>query len=330
MPRQARIDAPGALHHIIFRGIERRNLFRDNADRDNFSERLGNVLTETGTVCFAWVLMPNHVHLLLKTGLTPISTFMRRLLTGHAAYFNRRHRRYGKLFQNRYKSILCQEDRYLLELVRYIHLNPIRAHVLANLSSLERWAYSGHGMLMGKRRNPWQDDAYILGFFDQTLSGARAKYLAYVAEGLEQGRRPELVGGGLIRSMGGWTAVRASNRAALRMKSDERILGDSDFVGKILEGANEAFESRYALKQQGYDLEKVSRRVCRLTGVDPEQLFSGGKQPQIVQARSLFCFWACRELGRKTGLPAGGQPIGAPRRATGQRQRMAATAMRNL
>ena len=102
MPRKARIDAPGALHHIIVRGIERRKIFYDDSDRDNFLERLGGVLTETGTPCFAWTLIPNHAHLLLRTGVTPIATVMRRLLTGYAVSFNRRHRRHGQLFQNRY------------------------------------------------------------------------------------------------------------------------------------------------------------------------------------------------------------------------------------
>ena len=86
----------------------------------------------------------------------PVATVMRRLLTGHALYYNRRHRRYGHLFQNRYKSILCQEDRYLLELVRYIHLNPIRANLVEDLKSLEHYAYCGHGTLMGKLKNNWK------------------------------------------------------------------------------------------------------------------------------------------------------------------------------
>ena len=106
MPRQARIDAAGALHHIIVCGIESRKIFRDDADRDAFVKRLGQVVIETQTDCFGWALIPNHVHLLLRTGLTPITTVMRRLLTGYAVQFNRRHRRHGHLFRNRYKSIL--------------------------------------------------------------------------------------------------------------------------------------------------------------------------------------------------------------------------------
>ena len=97
------------MHHIIVRGIERRLIFSDYQDRDNFVERLGDIVTETETVCFAWALIPNHAHILLRTGQTPLSTVMRRLLTGYAVTYNRRHRRHGHLFQNRYKSILCQE-----------------------------------------------------------------------------------------------------------------------------------------------------------------------------------------------------------------------------
>ena len=134
MPRKARIDAPGALHHIIGRGFERRQIFEDVKDRDNFIDRLGNVLREASAICYGRALLSNHFHLLLRTGLAPISHVMRRLLTGYVVTFNRRHNRTGRLFQNRYKSILCQEDPYLLELVRYIHLNPLRAKLVRTLA----------------------------------------------------------------------------------------------------------------------------------------------------------------------------------------------------
>ena len=129
MPRKARIDAPGALHHIIIRGIERKAIFKDSADRENFFERSDQIISDTETGYYAWVFMTNHIHLLLKTGVAPIATVMRRLLTGYAVTFNRRHRRHGHLFQNRYKSFLCEEEVYLKELVRYIHLNPLRAKI---------------------------------------------------------------------------------------------------------------------------------------------------------------------------------------------------------
>jgi len=108
------------------------------------------MLSESKTPCFAWALIPNHAHFLLRTGTVPIATVMRRLLTGYAVSFNRRHRRHGHLFQNRYKSILCEEDPYLLELVRYIHLNPLRAGIVEELKKLEAYPYCGHSVLMGK------------------------------------------------------------------------------------------------------------------------------------------------------------------------------------
>ena len=124
MPRQARIDAPGTLHHVICRGINRRKIFTDDDDYTLFMSRLGMLLKETRTRCLAWALMTNHFHLLLRTGNVSISDLMKRLLTHYAVNYNRRHRRVGHLFQNRFKSILCQEGPYLLELVRYIHSNP--------------------------------------------------------------------------------------------------------------------------------------------------------------------------------------------------------------
>jgi REP element-mobilizing transposase RayT len=137
MPRKARIDAPGALHYIIMRGINRRKIFFDDTDRDDFLDRPGDILSDSKTPCFAWALMTNHLHFLLRTGTAPIATLMRSFLPGYAVRFNRRHRRHGHLFQNRYRSILCQEDPYLLELVRYIHLNPLRAVIVQKLKRLD-------------------------------------------------------------------------------------------------------------------------------------------------------------------------------------------------
>jgi len=127
MPRQARLDAPGTLHHVIVRGIEKQLIFDDDQDRKKFVFKLGKLVRDTGTAVYAWSLMPNHLHILLRSSAYGLPRFMRRLLTGYAIGFNRRHKRWGHLFQNRYKSIVCEEDAYFKELVRYIHLNPLRA-----------------------------------------------------------------------------------------------------------------------------------------------------------------------------------------------------------
>jgi len=297
MPRKARIDAPGALHHIIFRGIEQRLIFRDDRDRDQFIDRLSEILAETDTPCYAWALMPNHVHFLLKTGLTPIATIMRRLLTGYAGYFNRRHRRRGHLFQNRYKSILCQEEPYFRELVRYIHLNPLRAKLVKEIKALDKYPYSGHSVVLGSVRRDWQQIDYVLGFFGKTKSAARRAYRHFVKKGVSQGRRHELTGGGLVRSLGGWTAFRALRGDSVRIKGDERILGDSDFVEAVLREADEQLERRYQLKTRGVDLERVAERVAQVLDIPLEIVWEKSRRPQVAVARSLLCYWASKELG---------------------------------
>ncbi len=299
MPRKARIDAPGALHHVIVRGIERRKIFLDDADREDFVDRLSAILYDTRTACFAWALIPNHFHLLLRTGDSAISRVMQRLLTGYAISFNKRHHRHGHLFQNRYKSILCQEDAYLLELVRYIHLNPLRINIVRDLKELQEYPYCGYSAFFIKGYRPWQDTDYVLKRFHDQVAVARRLYREFVEKGIGQGRRDELVGGGLIRSAGGWTAVKTLKQAGLCQKSDERILGNGEFVETVLSFANEKLDHRYRLQAQGVDFLTVIRRAGGLTGVDPETILSRDRGRQTVQARSLACYWAFEELGLK-------------------------------
>jgi putative transposase len=297
MPRKSRIDAPGALHHIIVRGIEHRKIFIDDTDRDNFIDRVGGVVSDTNTACYAWALIPNHFHLLLRTGQVPIATVMRRLLTGHARYFNKRHRRSGHLFQNRYKSILCQEDTYLLELVRYIHLNPLRAKVIQDFSQIKKFPYSGHSALMGKIKRDWQEIDWVLRLFEQRVSAARRRYNAFVEKGISMGRRNDLTGGGLIRSMGGWQAVKSMRKAKMFEKSDERILGDGNFVEQALSMAEEQMDRTNLLRTKGFNLEIIADRVSSVMELDASEIWKVGKSRRRVAARSLLCFWAARELG---------------------------------
>ncbi len=289
MPRQARIDAPGALHHIIARGIERKAIFRDTQDYSNFLNRLGNLLIESSTACFAWVLMPNHIHLLLKTGITSISTIMRRLLTGYAISFNRRHKRHGHLFQNRYKSFLCEEEPYLLELVRYIHLNPLRARLVSDLNELERFPESGHATIMGQVQLDWQDTDYILMRFNENESIARKAYQEFVTDGISQGRRPELIGGGLVRSIEGWSALKGLRETNTRVISDERILGSSGFAESVLKNAEEFYEKRTAALTQGIDIDLVVKTVAEHLDLEIESVYKKGRKRLIAQARAVIC-----------------------------------------
>jgi putative transposase len=300
MPRKARIDAPGALHHVIIRGIERRKIFRSDYDRKNFLNRMPVLVSETSTNCFAWAMLDNHVHLLLRTGSAPISVFMSRLLTGYAGWFNRKYKRHGQLFQNRYKSILCQEDPYLKELVRYIHLNPLRAGLVDDIKALDVYPWCGHSVLMGKSEQPWQNIEYVYRLFSSRKREARKSYRRFVVNGISEGKRPDLTGGGLLRSIGGWTGLKNLRKAGIRVKGDERILGDSDFVATVLASAKEALEEKYLLKAKGIDFDQVVLSVAKVMNIKPEQVTAYGKSPQTVQARSLLCFWAHRKLGMTT------------------------------
>ena len=296
MPRKARIDAPGALHHIICRGIAKSKIFIDEKDRLSFLKRFDKILTDTSTPCYAWALMPNHFHLLLRTGIVPISTVMRRLLTGYAIYHNLRHDRQGHLFQNRYKSILCQENTYLLELVRYIHLNPLRGKLVKDLYHLDKYPYCGHSTILGNTKNSWQEVDKILGLFHNKRHLARRHYRDFVKKGIAQGRRPDLIGGGLVRSAGGWSVLVSMRQAKNYQKGDERILGDGDFVEQTIKAANEAMARKSALRARGTDLDKIANRVANLLKMDTAEVWASGRYRHIVKARSLLCFWAVREL----------------------------------
>lgn len=298
MPRKARLDAPGVLHHVIFRGIERRKIFKDKDDHNNLLERLEVLLPETRISCYAWALLSNHAHFLLRTGDVPLSTLMRRLLTGYVVRFNKKHNRNGPLFQNRYKSIICQEDVYFKELVRYIHLNPLRVKIVSSLAELNNYEYCGHSTVMGKKKRNWQNIKYVLSVFGRSKKAARQAYQSYVERGLNQGRRPELVGGGLIRSLGGWREAKSKGFEKERhLKGDQRILGESDFVKEILAEAEEKYERSYELKSKGYDLKSIEKRVCEIYGIEKNEIYSGSRQQTLADARGLYCYWSVRVLG---------------------------------
>ncbi len=297
MPRQSRIDAPGALHHVMIRGIERTAIFRTDEDRDSFLDRLGEILIGSSTPCYAWSLLGNHAHFLLRTGRIPIARVMRKLLTGYAVTFNRRYSRHGHLFQNRYKSILCEEDAYLQQLVRYIHLNPLRAGLVRDLRDLSVYPYSGHSVLAGKRKRLWQDRDYVLRYFGRTDREARAAYVSFVSEGVEQGRRPELVGGGLLRSVGGWKGLEELRKSGEWVRADERILGRSEFVERVLRDSEEEWEKRSLLRKKGLDLKWLSEKVSAHFGVDTESLKSASKVPAIAKARAVLCYLGVRKIG---------------------------------
>jgi REP element-mobilizing transposase RayT len=299
MPRGARLDAPGTLHHVIIRGIEKRRIVDDDQDRKNFIDRLGRVSVETETKILAWSILNNHAHILLKSGPRGLSQFMRRFLTGYAVGYNLRHCRHGHLFQNRYKSIVCDEDAYFQELVRYIHLNPLRAGLVNNLGELERYPWCGHGVVLGKIQHSWQDRPYVLSWFGRRKKQAVIAYRRYLSEGVAQGRRPELVGGGLIRSLGGWSEVLGRYRLGGRPLSDARILGVDDFVERILKDADPKVRYSFPPLRIRERVEKVIEESCKQSGIHRAELRVGSRRGRIPQLRLELA----RRILLEFGLP---------------------------
>jgi len=296
MPRLARLDAPGVLHHVMGRGIEKNNIFLNKKDRNDFINRLSGLVDEGAIDIYAWALMPNHFHLLLKTKNCPLSSSMRKLLTGYVVNFNRRHKRYGHLFQNRYKSIVCQEDAYLMELVRYIHLNLLRGGVVKDMNGLNDSPWSGHSAILGKVERQWQDTEYVLAYFGSGKD-RRKSYYKYVIEGIDRGRRPELVGGGLVRSIGGWSEVLALRTRKEGHAFDSRILGDSDFVQEIKTDLDDMIKKNLRVSGQRIDLEELCNRVCKKRDISKTELLSGSRRSEPVNARRIISWLAVHELG---------------------------------
>ena len=150
---------------------------------------------------------------------------------------------------------------------------------------------------MDKFKADWQDAAHVTALFGEQLSTARRRYRAFVQKGIAQGKRDDLVGGGLVRSAGGWAAVKALRKAKEYQKGDERILGDGEFVQSVIEQAKETFERKYCLRAEGVDLDFIANKAAKVIGIEPHLIWIKGKQPEIVKARSLFCYWATHELG---------------------------------
>src|SRR4030042_53272 len=274
MPRQPRLDPPGALHHVMGRGIERTNIFRIDRDREDFLNRLAKQCMEGNLIVYAWCLLSNHFHLLVRTGRQSISRSMKKLLTGYVVNFNLRHKRTGHLFQNRYKSIICEDDPYLLELTRYIHLNPVRAGIVGDLEELSNYRWAGHSAIMGNVERTWQEIDTVLSYFGRGREAVE-KYEQFVREGISQGRRPELVGGGLIRSQGGWSQVLPLKRKGIKVASDERILGGEGFIERLLSEAEEREKETLRLSRKVPDLATLMKKISKGERIEESELRSG-------------------------------------------------------
>lgn len=281
MPRGPRLDAPGVTHHVMVRGIEQREIFQGEDDRAEFVRRLARLIPATQTACLAWCLLSNHVHLVLRSGPQGLAHLMRRLLTGYAVVFNRKYARAGHLFQNRYHSVVCDEESYLLTLVRYVHLNPVRAGLVSDLRALADYPWCGHGALLGRAQRPWQATAEVLERFGPSHSTARRRYVAFIAAGLNQ------EGGASARGVVGVAEgpVADTDRRDVGLGGvREGILGSPEFA--------QALRARLRSEPQKptASCQDVVGAVCRALGLSPEALASGRRTRPLSDGRAVATY----------------------------------------
>ena len=297
MPRGARLDTPGTLHHVMIRGIEQGSIVRDDTDRNAFLNRMGVLAKGSATSIYAFALMTNHAHILLKSGPEGLSTYMRRLLSGYAQYFNHRYTREGHLFQNRYKSIICEEEAYFDKLVAYIHLNPLRAGMVETLQQLASYPWSGHATLMNKGKYEWIDRDYVLQFFGSRDGTARKAYLKFLEEEMGIDREQELSGGGLIRSQGGWSKVQSMRKSGEKALGDERILGGGDFVQEVLKEAEGRKDILMPETDRLQSLDETIEQACEVAGVTVTFLRSGSRSGVLPLLRKEIAMKSVYEYG---------------------------------
>ena len=298
MPRSVRLDWTDALHHVMSRGIEKRDIFLDDLDRIDFIFRLARIVKTTGIKIYAWVLMPNHFHLLVRTGPVTLSRSMQKLLTGYAMYFNKRHNRKGHLFQNRFKSILVQEELYFLNLLAYIHLNPARKQIVSSREELDWYPWSGHSAIIGRSNWSWQNTGSVLKRFGKQKYEAIEKYSEYISDMYNIEPDKSLSEGKFILSSNGFIPATGSGFKSVRWALKDRILGDSDFILKVLGEIEQSRKAEIIEHEEiQIKIEKLFKISEKYWDVTKSVLKGGRKGGKITEARSVIAFSLVINLG---------------------------------
>lgn len=261
MARRPRVFAPGLLYHVIARGNQRQRTFCTGRDYAAYRERVARYRKSYGVKVYAYCLMPNHVHLLLETSHVPLSRFMQGLQQSYTQYFNRVHHKVGHLFQGRYKAIICEKEEYLLELVRYIHLNPVRSKLVRRA---EEYRYSGHRVYLVGKETEVMDPGLVL-----KLVGGPKGYRRFVLDGLGEGHKEEYY-----------------------EVEDQRFLGREEFAEKVREEVEEEGEG-VRRRSLGSVVEKLARRLK----ISPEVLRGPERAWRVSRVRGLVAYVLTRRIG---------------------------------
>ena len=269
MARKPRIEYEGAFYHVITRGNQRRKVFRDDNDFQKYISLLAFYKERYKYSLYAYALMNNHVHLLIETHRIPLSKIFQGINQSYTMYFNRKYKTVGHLFQGRYKAILCDRDAYLISLVKYIHLNPVRAKI-AKAAGEYRW--SSHRSYEKQKDNEIVDTDRVLRMFSEDKTQARKLYRAYIDDGIEV------------------------KKEDIYKTVSQRILGEEHFIDKVMEKVDERFENKRKLHK--YSLKKIAETIGKNKGITINQLREKSRNRGILAARKLASITA-REFGYK-------------------------------
>ncbi len=279
MARKSRVEFEGAFYHVIVRGNQRRIVFRDDEDRTAYLERLEHYRQRCGFVVYGYVLMSNHVHLLLETRRVLLSKIMQAIQFTYTQTYNRRHHTVGHLFQGRYKAILCDRDAYLLELVRYIHLNPGR---MRNWVDPWKFRWSSHRSYLGEESEVKVETEAVLGQMAKGVAQARRGYVKFMEDGLARGHEEKYY-----------------------QATDQRFLGDETFVEKV---ASQAKVRDLDAKGPKVGFERLLDAVARQWHITKEALTGSGRQRDWIEGRKFLVYLArewegmtTQELGKRLG-----------------------------
>jgi len=284
MARKTRIEFPGIFYHVLARGNNKQVIFKDDQDYNVYIIRLKRYHERYKFILYAYTLMPNHIHLLIETGITPLSKIMQGIQQSYTYYYHKKYESVGHLFQGRYKAILCQRDTYLLELVRYIHLNPVRAAIVA---SPEDYQWSSHQVYLGYSRQPFVKTGLIFRMFSEDESAAEKKYWQFIRDGID----------------------RKGHQNAFYNVIDQCYLGSPEFVERVKQKMKSKDQTedqnreqnirnmQYLLLIKKKTLPEILNIVTETTGVCPEGILGDSREQLISRARSLFVFVAARRAG---------------------------------
>lgn len=283
MSRKPRIEFPGAFYHVLARGNNKQDIFRNKQDYRVYIDRLNKYHKRYKFILYAYVLMANHVHLLIETDMIPLSKIMQGLQQSYTSYFHKKYKTVGHLFQGRYKAILCQRDAYVLELVRYIHLNPVRAGIV---DTPDDFSWSSHQVYIGRLHQPFVERDLILKMLSEDELTEERVYSQFIRDGIRKG--PQDPFDNVV---------------------DRLFLGDIEFVSELkkrIKGQERTTSKNKDKYRKGLEepviirektLTEILNAVTQVTGISSESILGMSRERLISRARSLYAFVAVRRLG---------------------------------